>query len=230
MKLTRGNIYVPLEGKSEEELTDLYNFLESVGEKIYDSLESGLRDIWRYKCYEFYEGTWCLSNDTNKQEVTIQQLKEILQPMENTKFKKDDVIIITDFGSLEPKSFTLNKPYKLKEDFIKGKTAFIVYEDDKGNIGNGYFIKSAKKLTIELHKEPTLTEQLEKAEAEVKRLKEAIEEESKPKEITINISKFDIEHLIKIRNYYGENDKTTFEHASYDVINRIIKQINKQTK
>ena len=33
----------------------------------------------------------------------------------------------------------------------------------------------------------------------------------------------DMEALVRIRNYFGENDKTQLEHLAYDVLNRIVK-------
>jgi hypothetical protein len=37
-------------------------------------------------------------------------------------------------------------------------------------------------------------------------------------------SEEDIQSLIKIRNYFGENDKTFFEHFAYSFLDRIIQQ------
>jgi hypothetical protein len=37
-------------------------------------------------------------------------------------------------------------------------------------------------------------------------------------------SEEDIQSLIKIRNYFGKNDKTFFEHFAYSFLDRIIKQ------
>ena len=80
-KLNREEIYINLQGKSEEELTEL--------EQI-----TGLSNLhhWNYihfDTYNNYNG-WILydylTTVKNKQEVTIQQLKEILQPMENKEF------------------------------------------------------------------------------------------------------------------------------------------------
>lgn len=165
-------------------MTELYYFLESAGEKQHDDFENFLFDYKQWKTYRF-AFDWTLSLSKEGTEVTIQQLKEILQPMENTKFKKDDVIIITDFGrvtsSTHTTNFTLNKPYVLEKDFNKENGLFVKI-DDNNNKRNGWRNAFDLGIKIELYKEPTLTEQLEKAEAEVKRLKEAIEEESKPKD------------------------------------------------
>lgn len=81
MKLTKENIYVPLEGYSEEELTELYNFLESINEPCEGFLNLLIK---RNKTLEFWDGTWFTDQSAgNKTPVTIEQLKEILQPMEN---------------------------------------------------------------------------------------------------------------------------------------------------
>ena len=37
------------------------------------------------------------------------------------------------------------------------------------------------------------------------------------------VSKEDMEALIRIRNYFGENDKTQLEHMAFDVLNRVVK-------
>lgn len=85
MKLTKENVYINLQGKSEAELTDLYYFLESVGEKQYRKTLKSFLDYCRD--YETYHlgNNWTLSwysNTKEKTEVTIEQLKEILQTME----------------------------------------------------------------------------------------------------------------------------------------------------
>lgn len=80
MKLTKENIYVPLEGYSEEELTELYNFLESINEPCEEFLNLLIK---RNKTLEFWDGTWFTDQSAgNKTPVTIEQLKEILQPTE----------------------------------------------------------------------------------------------------------------------------------------------------
>ena len=92
MKLTKENVYISLRGKNKEELTDLYNFLKSVGEKQFrDSLNDFLNS-WRIGTWIAYELTtsnnWVFSSNehslSKKTEVTIKQLKEILQPMDLT--------------------------------------------------------------------------------------------------------------------------------------------------
>lgn len=84
MDLTKENVYVSLIGKSREELTDLYKFLVGSGEIVY-------RDKYRFLGYIdlYYQyillnnNSWCGSNSiNNKTEVTIDQLKQIIKPME----------------------------------------------------------------------------------------------------------------------------------------------------
>ena len=40
---------------------------------------------------------------------------------------------------------------------------------------------------------------------------------------TITIAEDDMKALIRIRNYFGENDKTQLDHLAYDVLNRVVK-------
>lgn len=87
MKLTKENIYIDLRGKSNGELTELYNFLESVGEKHFrKTLNDFLETNKNYRCLHLCCGLWRGYDDDKvdeKTEVSINQLKEILQPMEN---------------------------------------------------------------------------------------------------------------------------------------------------
>ena len=46
---------------------------------------------------------------------------------------------------------------------------------------------------------------------------------SKPLLCTVVITEDDMKALIRIRNYFGENDKTQLEHLAYDVLNRVVK-------
>lgn len=137
MKLKKEDVYIDLRGKSEEELTDLYNFLESVGEEQYrKDLISFLEHSKVYETYNFRD-SWTLGwyvNSKNKTEVTIEQLKEILQPMENKEY-------------------------------------LLITED----------VEYHNKMLLSKNSNLPLTEQLHKAEAEVKRLQSLIEEENTPK-------------------------------------------------
>lgn len=84
MKLTKENVYVDLQGKSKEELTELWEFLTSNGEKCYRYKEHFSETNIQYRCLHLYCGLWSGYDDDRvggKTEVTIEQLKEILQPM-----------------------------------------------------------------------------------------------------------------------------------------------------
>lgn len=265
--MKKGEIYVNLQGKTKEELTDLWEFLNDSGESNYSMLDEFISNTyWDYLALD--TGDWALckkSYTINKHEVTIEQLKQIIKPMETkftpiamkctqeqfeavkpklsncfirciddfvshnylinnlsncdkkvsnvsekdktshnrtiyeewneeiflkacgievetmeNKFKKGDVVIITDFGDahIADKCFTLNRPYKLREDLENG---FKVYADNSGEL-NGYSLNTTKTMKFELYNDNNLTleQQLEKAKAEVKRLKEEIES-NKPK-------------------------------------------------
>lgn len=94
MKLTRENIYINLQGKSKEELTELYWLLKNNNEDILNNNIDYFIECYlntRLVSYNFHfccESWSCatLQSTENKTEVTIQQLKEILQPMESTEF------------------------------------------------------------------------------------------------------------------------------------------------
>ena len=90
MKLTKENVYINLQGKSEAELTELYNFLESIGENQCLSLERLINENggWDYFIWGRYN-QWTLTVlKGSRKEVTIQQLKEILQPTETLQEKE----------------------------------------------------------------------------------------------------------------------------------------------
>ena len=42
----------------------------------------------------------------------------------------------------------------------------------------------------------------------------------------VNITLVDMQALVRIKNYFGENDKTQLEHLAYDVLNRVTKGFN----
>lgn len=180
-KLTKENIYIDLRGKSKEELTDLYNFLESVGEKHFrETLNDFLANIKYFETYIFHKDIWSLAPYVyilNKTKVTIEQLKEILQPMETLKI--EDVMI--DCTILNNNAIRLIKTiFKTKghgtryirKPFSHGKDIIMA---DCGNPDHKKLISFAKFKKL-FNNQTSLQEQLEKAEAEVKRLKEAIEE------------------------------------------------------
>ena len=86
--MKKEDVYINLQGKSKEELTELYSFLESIGEDIFrNDIEwflkySNLDRDYAHLTYRPDYENWGNLKTNNKQEVTIQQLKEILQPME----------------------------------------------------------------------------------------------------------------------------------------------------
>ena len=87
MKLTKKNIYINLQGKSKEELTDLWEFLNSNGEKCYRDKDYFIEYQSTYRTLYLYCNLWRGYDDDKvygKTEVTIQQLKEILQPVDLT--------------------------------------------------------------------------------------------------------------------------------------------------
>ena len=87
MKLKKENIYINLQGKSKEELTDLWEFLNSNGEKCYRDKDYFIEYQSTYRTLYLYCNLWRGYDDDKiyyKTEVTIQQLKEILQPVDLT--------------------------------------------------------------------------------------------------------------------------------------------------
>jgi hypothetical protein len=40
---------------------------------------------------------------------------------------------------------------------------------------------------------------------------------------TVVVTQEDMQALIRIRNYFGEHDKTQLEHLAYDVLDRVVK-------
>ena len=41
--------------------------------------------------------------------------------------------------------------------------------------------------------------------------------------IEVSVCEDDMKALVRIRNYFGTNDKTQLEHLAYDVLNRLVK-------
>lgn len=50
--------------------------------------------------------------------------------------------------------------------------------------------------------------------------------DAKPMLCTVVIPEYDWKAIKRIRNYFGENDKTMLEHLAYDVLDRIVKQLD----
>ena len=42
----------------------------------------------------------------------------------------------------------------------------------------------------------------------------------------IEMTEQDIKDLRAVRNYFGENDKTMFEHKAYAILDRLVKKLN----
>lgn len=124
MRLKKEDVYINLRGKSKEELTDLYNFLESVGEKQYDTLERFLNTNTKgWKFYLFGRlNQWTHSSSSTKTEVTIDQLKEILKPNLQTQ--------------LENAKKEVERIEKLIEEENKPKAGdwCIFWDNDKSNL------------------------------------------------------------------------------------------------
>lgn len=82
---TKENVYIILLGKSKEELTEVFYLLKDNGEEIFrNNLESFISNHFKDKgnlFLEFSKNEWIGSkNNEHKQEITIQELKEMLQP------------------------------------------------------------------------------------------------------------------------------------------------------
>jgi len=46
--------------------------------------------------------------------------------------------------------------------------------------------------------------------------------------IEVEITKEEIEFLKQLKNYFGEHDKTLFEHKAYPMLDNIVKKLNIQ--
>lgn len=82
MKLTKEQVYINLKGKTKEELTDLWEFLTSNGEKVLRCKKDFLKyGNSTYKALIFYDNEWGGDCVRDKTEITIEQLKQIIKPM-----------------------------------------------------------------------------------------------------------------------------------------------------
>lgn len=201
MSLLRENVYISLIGKSEDELTKLYWLLANNSEVLYRSFKRFLEypsDGEPYIGFCESSNYWWSGIDLgNRKEVTIEQLKEILKPMEN---KEEQLIkeakergFLTEGNEFyscfsDKNKLRIIKPYnsELEINLYLDKIGYLRYDDglnnkyDESLCSNPAIYKDGVWAEIKNHN-LTLTEQLQKAEAEVKRLKEAIED-SKIKE------------------------------------------------
>lgn len=214
MKLTKEQVYINLQGKTKEELADLWNFLnKSGGNQFRETISDFLYNYNGWIAYEFSDDVWQFSSSQSlngKTEVTIEQLKEIIKPMENkepksnelkalleiyyscrnkhTLINKDDIFKKYDCINSEYMSVCL-KEYNLIN--LKGRRSKWISSKPDEYMADNFlifvkdYIKTKNKKQYLERKgniiETSITEQLQKAEAEVKRLQSLIEEENKPK-------------------------------------------------
>lgn len=184
MKLTKENVYINLQGKTKEELTELYWLLKDSDEKMY---RNELEDFLLYKddktyFLDFDYNDWGSADSDiyiTKTEVTIEQLKEILQPMENKeeqlrKEAKKRGYTHDNFKCLKDLKHTSNPD--LNKWYYEGCTDTLF----SNSCGNGGKVVYKEGVWAEIVSE-SLEQQLQKAKAEVKRLEKEIKEENKIK-------------------------------------------------
>ena len=83
--MKKEEVYIKLQGKSTEYCGKVYDILSTNGEKMYVSKRRMHIYSNSNEKYHFSDGYWNdgdVNKAENKQEVTIEQLKEILKPME----------------------------------------------------------------------------------------------------------------------------------------------------
>lgn len=187
MKLTKEQVYVNLQGKSEKELTELYWLLKNNNQDLFhNDLPTFIEEYYKTNRFlEFYCGKWGGGSNL-KTEVSIKQLKEILQPMETftpiamkctqEQFEaiKPKLIgcKIESMDNFEEMPYLINYRNSEKNNITnylredKSVNGMVVYEEWNEEV----FLKNCG---IEVD---TLEQQLEKAKAEVKRLEKAIED------------------------------------------------------
>ena len=189
MKLTKENIYINLQGKSKEELTDLWEFLNSNGEKCYRDKDYFIEYQSTYRTLYLYCNLWRGYDDDKiyyKTEVTIQQLKQIIKPMET--FTPIAMKCTQEqFEDIKPKLKEIGKIGDLLFAF-ENDNLYLVnnYNGEKLYFDISYCGDFNRKVYEQWNEEiflkacgievETLQQRLKKAEAEVKRLKEAIED------------------------------------------------------
>lgn len=178
MKLTKENVYIDLRGKSKEELTELYWLLKNNNEPLYrNSLDLFLKYPECYENLNFNLDQWCGTSSVmflGKTEITIEQLKEILQPMENKQEQLRKEAKIRGYTHDNFKSLINTKSIGIEDidEWYYCEFADTLYTNRYGNGGNVVYRKG---VWAEIVSE-TLQQQLQKAEAKVKRLREAIED------------------------------------------------------
>lgn len=131
--MKKEQVYIDLQGKTKEELTDLWDFLKENNEDVYIGLSDLIHNNY-YSRLEFWRKTWTLSNSKEtKREITIPQLKQIIKPMGTftpiaMKCTKEQ------FESFKPKLDSLNI-----EDVCQLRIyPYLIntYNNIKNNIGN----------------------------------------------------------------------------------------------
>lgn len=188
MKLTKENIYINLQGKSKEELTELWEFLNSAGEIVSGTKEYFIETHLKYNnsfIALVSDNTWKWWGSYNKTEVTIDQLKQIIKPMGT--FRPTAMKCTLDqFETIKPKLKEMGKIgdllFAFKDDnlyLVNNYNGEKVYFDISycGDYNRKVYEQWNEEVFLKacgIETEPTLAEQLQKAEAEVKRLKEAI--------------------------------------------------------
>ena len=194
MKLTKEEIYINLQDKTKEELTDLWEFLTNNGEIVSDTKEYFIETHLKYNNSFISLGSdnaWKWRGSYNKTEVTIQQLKEILQPM-GTFTPIAMKCTQEQFEAIKPKLKEIGKMGDLLFAF-KNNNLYLVnnYDGEPFYFDISYCDDYTRKVHEEWDEEiflkacgvevESLEQQLQKAEAEVKRLQSLIEEENKIK-------------------------------------------------
>lgn len=224
MKLTKEQIYINLQGKTKEELTDLWEFLNSAGEKQYLNLSRLINEIkgWDYFIFGRYEQwTLCVSKG-NKQEVTIEQLKKIIKPM-GTFTPIAMKCTQEQFNAIKPK--LENCKIQCITNFIEMPYLINNRSEKKNNITN-YMKLDAGDGNRRVHEEwneqlflkacgvevETLQEKAIRLENELKEVKQNIEEENKP----------------KLNDWVYNKEEELFYKKSYNIFNQYENKITDQ--
>lgn len=227
--MRKEEIYVNLQGKTKEELTDLWHFLTNNGEKPLRDLERFL-EYSKYRTGDnftlaFREGEyndWINSHSHGKTEVTIEQLKQIIKPMK-TKFTPIAMKCTQEqFEAVKPKlnGFRITSMWDFEQSNYLVNNADGV-DFHVVNVGlcnrNSYKRKVYEEWNEEIFLKAcgieveSLEQQLEKAKAEVKRLEEEIES-NKPK--VGDWCKFwdenELEFCLSQLDYITEEDEVDF--------------------
>lgn len=177
MKLTKENVYINLQGKSKEELTDLYDFLKINNEPIHRTKERFLEyDNYYLSFFGKWQQMFIIHNEV---EVTIEQLKKIIKPMENKgeqlrKEAKERGYTHDNFKCL------IYKKSKGIGDIDKWHYCNLSDRLYTNVLGEGGNVVYREGVWAEIVSE-SLEQQLQKAEAEVNRLKYLIEKDNRPK-------------------------------------------------